>query len=97
MSQKTFPIMKSTLRSIPWEMIAPHQSRALKNHGQTLNRLAERGGLEPSEAIAILTDQPWPWAHFAMLRTDQEKTAWRLQKEAELERLVCEWLTEPTA
>lgn len=44
--------------SIPWEMIAPHEPQAIKNHSQTLRRLAERGGLSYSEAIAILKDAP---------------------------------------
>lgn len=41
---------------IPWEMIAPHESQAQNNHGQTLRRLAERGGLCPIEMVAVLTD-----------------------------------------
>ena len=46
--------------SIPWAMIAPHEAQALENHcGQSLERLAQRGGLEASEAIAVLEDRPW--------------------------------------
>jgi hypothetical protein len=45
--------------SIPWEMIAPHELQAQKNHYQTLQKLAERGGLDESESIAILEDRPW--------------------------------------
>ena len=40
--------------SIPWAMIASHEAQAQKNHGQSLGRLADRGGLAPSEAVAIL-------------------------------------------
>jgi hypothetical protein len=39
---------------IPWDIIAPHQSQALENHNQTLERLAERGGLGPREILAVL-------------------------------------------
>ena len=49
-----FPIMGGP--SIPWRMIAPHDGQAKINHDQTLERLAERGGLSPEEAIAVLDD-----------------------------------------
>lgn len=56
-----FPILhrKARRNQIPWAMIAPHESQALKNHDQTLERLAERGGLAPSEAVAVLEDRKW--------------------------------------
>lgn len=41
--------------SIPWAMIEPHAERAAANHGsQSLERLAERGGLDAGEIVAIL-------------------------------------------
>lgn len=40
-------------------MIAPHAQQALNNHYQTLERLAERGGLSPCEAMAVLEDRDW--------------------------------------
>ena len=49
------PIMGSLLMSeIPWAMIAPHEAQAQSNHGQSLERLAQRGGLAASEAIDII-------------------------------------------
>lgn len=51
---------------IPWEMIEPHEKQAYSNHSQTLERLAERGGLSPCEAVAILEDRRWH-------KMDQEK------------------------
>ncbi len=61
----SFPIMEGDgISSIPWGMIRSHEAQAVKNHGQTLQRLAERGGLGPCEAIAILDDKDyrdrWP-------------------------------------
>jgi hypothetical protein len=54
------PIMGSTLMSeIPFSMLAPHEEQAQRNHGQSLNRLAERGGLAVSEAIDILEGRKW--------------------------------------
>lgn len=60
-----FPIMRvgdmkyGTSRSVDWAMIALHELQAKYNHDQTLKRLAERGGLDPSEAIAVLRDRNW--------------------------------------
>lgn len=47
-----FPIMGGP--SVPWEVMLPHENQAQKNHGQTLHRLAERGGLGPHEAWAVV-------------------------------------------
>ena len=44
---------------IPWDVITPHEQQAQRNHDQTLKQLAKRGGLSPSEAVAILEDRPW--------------------------------------
>jgi hypothetical protein len=46
-------------RSIPWDVIAPHEAQAQKNHSQTLERLANRGGLHPKEIVAVMLDRPW--------------------------------------
>lgn len=60
MSRAVMPIMGSQLMSnIPWAMIAPHEQQAQSNHGQSLDRLAERGGLAASEAIDILEGRRW--------------------------------------
>lgn len=45
--------------SVPMELLRPHEQQAQRNHYQTLARLAERGGLSPCEAVAILEDRPW--------------------------------------
>lgn len=60
---KEFPIMKLDRKGkdyIPYDVIEPHEKQALKNHGQTLERLAERGGLSWAEAYAVLTDSSFP-------------------------------------
>lgn len=61
-SPKLFPIMQTPaegLTTIPLAMIAPHEPQAMKNHGQSLERLAERGGLSPGEALSVLEDRRW--------------------------------------
>lgn len=57
---RQFPIQGSKrVTSIPWSVIAPHERQARTNHDQTLERLAQRHGLDPTEAVAVLTDRPW--------------------------------------
>jgi hypothetical protein len=59
MSMKQFPIHPHCMRdekwfprSIPWEEAEKFRGQALRNHSQTLERLAERGGLSPEEIYA---------------------------------------------
>ncbi|OFQ51993.1 hypothetical protein [Achromobacter xylosoxidans] len=60
MNRPTMPIMGATLLSeIPFAMIEPHEAQAKRNHGQSLNRLADRGGLAVPEALDILEGRPW--------------------------------------
>ena len=41
-------------RSVPWQFIARHAEACQHNHDQTPERLAERGGLAPSEMVAVV-------------------------------------------
>ena len=60
MTERMFPIMKwSKGTGIPWRIIAPHEKQAIRNHDQTLEELARRCGLDPSEAIAVLRGRSW--------------------------------------
>lgn len=43
-------------RSVPWRLLAPHEARVLSNHQQSLERLAERGGLSPGEIRCAVED-----------------------------------------
>jgi hypothetical protein len=52
-------IAAGTPRDVPWSLLAPHEQRALDNHDQTLERLAERGGLAPCEMLAIIENRRW--------------------------------------
>jgi hypothetical protein len=45
--------------SIPWDAIAPYEGHAQANHQQSLERLAERGGLSPEEAFYVMTGRRW--------------------------------------
>lgn len=44
---------------LPWDLIAPHEAQAQRNHSQSLERLAERGGLGTCEAVAVLEGRRW--------------------------------------
>lgn len=73
-------------RSVPWGFVEPHRAQAMTNHGQTTQRLAERGGLGPSELWAVVNGKHWhevPWrgAH----GETQEAVDW-------LNAAVAEWL-----
>lgn len=52
-----FPIQDGP--AIPWAAIAPHERQAQRNHDQSLEELARRGGLDPAEAVAVLEDRRW--------------------------------------
>lgn len=49
----------SVVIGLPWPMMMSHERQAQKNHSQTIQRLAERGGLAPCEACAVLEDRDW--------------------------------------
>jgi len=55
--QKKFPIMGGA--SIPVGLIAPYEDQAMNNHSQTLSQLAERGGLDPTEALCVVKGVHW--------------------------------------
>ena len=58
--KSVFPIMSGKyLKGIPWSMIAPHEAQAQHNHKQSLERLAQRGGLSPDEALAVIENRKY--------------------------------------
>jgi hypothetical protein len=67
--ENRFPILcpKRTVRgcphncpqSIPFDAIEPHRRQAMHNHSQTLERLAQRGGLSVKELYAVMHDRDW--------------------------------------
>lgn len=61
--QQAFPVITPERwgdgcpRFVRWEALS--EKWAQINHGQTLTRLAERGGLDPTELVANLGGFPW--------------------------------------
>lgn len=46
-------------KSVPLDILRPHEEQAQKNHGQSLKELAGRGGLCPQEMAAVLCNESW--------------------------------------
>ena len=57
--RKQFPILGSGGAKIDWQLVIDHGGQAKKNHYQSVERLAERGGLSWCELYAVLHDKPW--------------------------------------
>lgn len=88
-SDKEFPIMLHNRhkyprcpRSVPWGFVAPHEDQALINHSQTLERLAERSGLDPLELLCVLDGKHWSELGLG------SKRATRSQLEAAIDQIV---------
>lgn len=59
--QKLFPVMLDmrTVAYVPFSLVKAHERQALRNHMQTVERLADRGGLDCTELAAVLEDREW--------------------------------------
>lgn len=58
---RRFPVLSASRREVPeapsdvpWALLAPYEENADHAHGQSLERLAARGGLGVSEMVAII-------------------------------------------
>lgn len=63
---KMFPILNAEVdqecpKEIPWAVIRPFQKTAFRNHGQTLEELAQRGGLSCCEAYWVMSGRQIEW------------------------------------
>jgi hypothetical protein len=58
-SRSTFPILNGNGARIDLQLVIDHGGWAKDNHGQTVNRLAERGGLSWCELYAVLHNKRW--------------------------------------
>jgi hypothetical protein len=57
---KPFPIMGNVeLTSVPWWLAETARGQLRRNHSQTVERLAERGGLGVVELAGALTGRSW--------------------------------------
>lgn len=63
-AERRFPVLAygrgpGAIASVPWSLVEPHRDWARLNHGQTLERLAERGGLCPVELWMVIHGHAW--------------------------------------
>ncbi|MCK5604772.1 hypothetical protein KAR91_22980 [Candidatus Pacearchaeota archaeon] len=57
---KIFPIMNGEqVCGILWEAVKPYTYQALRNHQQSLDMLARRGGLDPLELWCVVNNISW--------------------------------------
>ncbi len=88
MTDRLFPIQDA--EAIPWAVVAPCDRQCQRNHGgQTLERIAERGGLGAAEACDVLLGQPWdttPVADAAGRLRQIVKERWYLAEVEQLRR-----------
>ncbi|NRH21566.1 hypothetical protein HOO68_06005 [Candidatus Gracilibacteria bacterium] len=81
--ERHFPIMKGP--SVPWVVMIPHETMCQVNHHQSLQRIAERGGLSPGEAWCVVSGidlsrrkTAIPWDEY---EAEWEKFAERVNRE----------------
>lgn len=59
--RERFPILDPVgrIRDVPWKSVEPYREQAMKNHNQTLEELASRGGLTWEELFAVMAGLSW--------------------------------------
>lgn len=58
-ARRTFPILGSNGARIDYQLVVDHGGQAKENHYQTVDRLAERGGLSWCELHAVLNNRKY--------------------------------------
>ena len=84
MAEQRFPILPPRgsryvvrdphVRDVPWELVEPLRDVAQQVHGQTLERLAERGGLSRFELGCLLVGIDGAGAPFRPVLDGQHST-----------------------
>ncbi|WCM53535.1 hypothetical protein OH720_11155 [Pseudomonas sp. WJP1] len=55
MPLENMPVMKGiNIKSIPMRLLIPYEEQALRNHSQSLQRLAKRGGMDSTEILGMV-------------------------------------------
>lgn len=99
-TERQFPVLESMHRilpklpiSVPWSVM--REDRALKNHSQTLERLAQRGGLSWSELECIINDRAWDGTIFILPRQEPEMIAFEAAAAVRVLRLISKKDSKP--
>ncbi len=57
---ENMPVMRGvSIKQIPMRLLLPYEKQAVRNHGQSLQRLAERGGMNACEILGIIRGLSW--------------------------------------
>lgn len=73
-----FPVINTRPQQyVPYDFLKQYEERIIKNHGQTLERLSERGGLDWSEILLIINDKPFEYKGFDHMTTEEKKKSVR--------------------
>ncbi|WP_062390790.1 hypothetical protein [Pseudomonas abietaniphila] len=60
MSLENMPVMRGVnIKQVPMQLLRPYEEQALRNHSQSLQRLAERGGMNACEILGIIRGLRW--------------------------------------
>lgn len=85
----TFPVLGTDL-TVPFAFVAAHQTQAVRNHGQSVHRLAERGGLSWQELMCVVSDKPatrealTTGGLFARRAVREREAKWKRERETEV-------------
>jgi Lar family restriction alleviation protein len=59
-ARRKYPVLGTQGQAkVDWQFVEDHAKQAYENHRQTVERLAERGGLSWSELCAVVQDRKW--------------------------------------
>jgi hypothetical protein len=60
MPLENMPVMRGVnIKQISMKLLQPYEEQALRNHSQSLQRLAERGGMNACEILGIIRGLRW--------------------------------------
>lgn len=93
---RDFPVLKGYFGApgggtVPWDFVAPHSQQAMTNHYQTLERLAERGGLSWSEIECVVCNKEWDGVAFTLPRERDRYVAFEAGAKVRVEKLLDAW------
>jgi hypothetical protein len=89
-----YPILNSICGEcdyIPYELMMEHENQCYYNHGQSVHRLAERGGTTYLETFDILNDK---LNHWSVGKTKEQIADLELRARREVHAICYEWLIE---
>lgn len=99
LQHKPFPILQTSAnivdpkypKYVPWALVAAHAEQAMRNHNQTVERLAERGGLGWSELLDVLLDRPWDGVAFWLPKQREAYVTSQTKAAEKCMKIISDW------